>query len=141
MLLAGVLTAAAYFNRDNEDEQFVRTLGDELYRRADWHWAQHGGATIAHGWKPKSGFLKYRWEGYDEALILYILGLGSPTYPLSDESYAAWLSTYAWKKIYGYEFVYAGPLFIHQLSHIWIDFRGIEEAGTSPRATALGPRR
>jgi len=127
LLLAGVLTAAAYFDRDNEDEQLVRTLGDELYRRADWRWAQHGGATITHGWKPKRGFLRYRWEGYDEALILYILGLGSPTYPLSDASYAAWLSTYAWKKIYGYEFVYAGPLFIHQLSHIWIDFRGIRD--------------
>ena len=127
LLLAGVLTAAAYFDRDNEDEQLVRTLGDELYRRADWRWAQHGGATITHGWKPKRGFLRYRWEGYDEALILYILGLGSPTYPLSDESYAAWLSTYRWKKIYGYEFVYAGPLFIHQLSHIWIEFRGIQD--------------
>ncbi|MDQ3212739.1 MAG: hypothetical protein M3Q85_08705 [Acidobacteriota bacterium] len=127
LLLAGVLTAAAYFDRDNEDEQLVRTLGDELYRRADWRWAQHGGATITHGWKPKRRFLKYRWEGYDEALILYILGLGSPTYPLSDESYAAWLSTYRWKKIYGYELVYAGPLFIHQLSHIWIDFRGIRD--------------
>lgn len=127
LLLAGVLTATAYFDRDNEEEQSIRTLGDELYRRADWRWAQRGGATITHGWKPKSGFLKYRWEGYDEALILYILGLGSPTHPLSDASYSAWLSTYAWKKIYEFEFVYAGPLFIHQLSHIWIDFRGIQD--------------
>ena len=126
-LLAGALTAAAYFDRDAQDEQQIRTLADELYRRADWRWAQHGGATVTHGYKPKSGFIKYRWEGYDEALLLYVLGLGSPTYPLSDESYPAWLSTYAWKKIYDYEFVYAGPLFIHQLSHIWIDFRGIRD--------------
>ena len=70
----------------------------------------------------------YRWEGYDEALLLYVLGLGSPTYPLPEESYQAWLSTYVWKKIYDYEFVYAGPLFIHQLSHIWVDFRGIQDA-------------
>ena len=126
-LLAGALTAAAYFDRDAQDEQQIRTLADELYRRADWRWAQHGGATVTHGYKPKSGFIKYRWEGYDEALLLYVLGLGSPTYPLSDESYPAWLSTYAWKKIYDYEFVYAGPLFIHQLSHVWIDFRGIRD--------------
>ena len=127
-LLAGGLTAAAYFDRDSQEEHQIRTLADELYRRADWRWAQHGGATVTHGYKPRSGFLKYRWEGYDEALLLYVLGLGSPTYPLPDESYAAWSSTYAWKKIYDYEFVYAGPLFVHQLSHIWIDFRGIQDA-------------
>src|SRR5437667_250196 len=73
------------------------------------------------------GFLKYRWEGYDEALILYILGLGSPTFPLPQESYDAWLSTYSWRKIYGYELVHAGPLFVHQMSHLWIDFRGIRD--------------
>jgi hypothetical protein len=127
LLLAGVLAAASYFDRDVEEEQQVRSLADELFRKADWQWAQQGGATVTHGWKPETGFLKYRWEGYDEALILYILGLGSPTHPLPEASYRAWLSTYSWKTIYGYELVYAGPLFIHQLSHIWIDFRGIQD--------------
>ena len=98
-----------------------------MYRRADWRWAQHGEATLTHGYRPRTGFLEHRWKGYDEALLLYVLALGSPTYPLPDESYPAWLSTYSWKKIYDYEFVYAGPLFIHQLSHIWIDFRGIQD--------------
>jgi hypothetical protein len=126
-LLAGALTAAAYFDRDSGGESQIRRLADELYRRADWRWALNGGVTVTHGWKPRSGFLKYRWQGYDEALLLYILGLGSPTYPLPDESYPAWLSTYRWKKIYGYELAYAGPLFIHHLSHIWIDFRGIRD--------------
>jgi hypothetical protein len=126
-LVAGALTAAAYFDRDSEAEHEIRTLADELYRRADWQWAQNGGASVTHGWKPERGFLKYRWEGYDEALLLYVLGLGSPTHPLPDASYAAWLSTYAWKKFYDCEFVYAGPLFIHQLSHVWIDFRGIQD--------------
>lgn len=127
-LIAGMLTAAAYFVQESEDEQAVRTLSDALYRRADWPWACDGGATVTHGWKPEGGFLPYRWEGYDEAVLLYILGLGSPTYPLPAESYAAWTSTYEWKRIYGYEFVYAGPLFIHQYSHIWIDLRGIQDA-------------
>ncbi|HEV3218030.1 MAG TPA: glucoamylase family protein [Vicinamibacterales bacterium] len=127
-LLAGALAAAAYFDRDSEEELQIRTVADELYRRTDWRWAQHGGATVTHGWKPEGGFLKYRWEGYDEALLLYVLGLGSPTHPLPAESYAAWLSTYAWKKIYEYELLYAGPLFIHQLSHIWLDFRGIQDS-------------
>jgi hypothetical protein len=127
-LLAGALTAAAYFNRDTEAEQDIRQLADELYRRADWQWARHGGATVTHGYRPGVGFIRHRWEGYNEALLLYVLGLGSPTYPLPPESYQAWLSTYVWRKVYDYEYVYAGPLFIHQLSHIWIDFRGIQDA-------------
>jgi hypothetical protein len=126
-LLAGMLTAAAYFQNDSADENEIRSLADELYRRADWRWAQNGGATVTHGWKPKSGFLPYRWQGYDEALLLYLLGLGSPTHPLSKESYPAWVSTYQWKKIYDHEFLYAGPLFIHQLSHLWVDFRGVQD--------------
>ena len=83
--------------------------------------------TVTHGWTPERGFIKYRWEGYNEALILYVLGLASPTHPLPKESYQAWTSTYEWRSLYGYEFLYAGPLFIHQLSHMWIDFRGIQD--------------
>ncbi|WP_192183832.1 glucoamylase family protein [Mesorhizobium amorphae] len=128
LLLAGMLAAGAYFDGDDEAELEIRRLADALYRRADWRWAQNGGATVTHGWRPEKGFLRYRWQGYDEAVILYVLGLGSPTYPLPPESYAAWLSTYKWKTIYGRELVYAGPLFVHQFSHVWIDFRGIRDA-------------
>ena len=127
-LFAGMLTAAAYFDQDTALEHEIRTLADALYRRADWRWAQNGGATLTHGWRPETGFLPYRWEGYDEALLLYMLALGSPTYPLPEESYAAWASTYEWKKIYDWELLYCGPLFTHQLSHLWIDFRGIQDA-------------
>lgn len=127
-LLAGMLAAAAYFDLDAEPEHTIRRLADELYRRADWQWAQNGGATLCHGWKPESGFLPYRWQGYDEALLLYLLGLGSPTYPLPEESYTAWTSTYQWRKVYDDELLYSGPLFTHQLSHVWIDFRHIHDA-------------
>jgi len=126
-LLAGALTAALYFDHDSEDEHEIRSLADTLYRRADWQWAQNGGATVTMGWKPESGFLPFRWEGYDEALLLYILGLGSPTHPLPAESYEAWATTYEWKEIYGFELLHAGPLFAHQLSHVWIDFRGLHD--------------
>jgi hypothetical protein len=126
-LLAGALTAAQYFNREVKEEREIRELADALYRRADWHWAQHSGLTVTHGWKPETGFIKYRWTGYSEALILYILALASPTFPLPAESYRAWTRTYKWKKLYGTEFLYAGPLFIHQFSHMWIDFRGIQD--------------
>lgn len=128
LFIAGALTAAAYFDHQNETETQIRKLADELYRRIDWHWALNRGASVTHGWKPKTGFLRYRWLGYNEAALLYILGLGSPTYPLPADSYRAWTSTFKWKKLYGKELLHAGPLFIHQLSHCWIDFRGIQDA-------------
>ncbi|MEP6878537.1 MAG: glucoamylase family protein [Nitrosospira sp.] len=127
-LLAGALAAGVYFDAGSGDEHEIRTLADALYCRADWQWAQNNGETVTHGWKPRSGFLKYRWQGYDEALVLYILGLGSPTHPLPESSYKAWASTYTWAHCYGYEYLYAGPLFTHQLSHVWIDFRNIQDA-------------
>ena len=128
ILVAGALTAAAYFDQETDDEREVRRLADSLYRRVDWRWAQNGEATVSHGWKPETGFLRARWQGYNEALILYVLGLGSPTHPLPEKSYRAWTSTYRWKKLYGHEFLYGAPLFMHQLSHVWIDFRGIQDA-------------
>jgi hypothetical protein len=127
LLLAGALTVAMYFDRDTSDEREIRECGDALYHRADWQWAQDKGLTVSQGWKPETGFLKYRWQGYDEGLLLYVLGLGSPTHPLVGESYRAWSSTYEWKKIYDTEFLYAGPLFIHQLSHLWLDLRHIQD--------------
>lgn len=127
-LMAGMLTVAAYFDREVDDEAEIRALADALYRRVDWTWAQDRGTTVTHGWMPESGFLASRWEGYDEALILYVLGLGSPTHPLPEHSYTAWTSSFAWKTIYDHEFLYAGPLFIHQFSHVWIDFRDIQDA-------------
>ena len=127
-LLAGVLTASAYFGAETADEREIRALADALYRRCNWAWAQNGKATVTHGWRPESGFISYRWDGYDEALLLYVLGLGSPTHSLSQDSYDAWLSTYRWEQCYGYDYLYAGSLFTHQLSHVWIDFRGIQDA-------------
>jgi hypothetical protein len=127
ILIAGALTAGVYFDADAANEQEIRSLADALYRRVDWRWAQDSGVTVTHGWKPESGFLKFRWEGYDEALMLYILGLGSPTHSLPESSYAAWASTYEWINSYGYEYLYAGALFTHQISHVWIDFRGIQD--------------
>jgi hypothetical protein len=127
-LLAGMLTAATFFDGDTAAEAELRQVADDLYRRADWNWARNGGSAVTHGWKPESGFIPHCWTGYDEALLLYVLGLGSPTHPLPPESYAAYCATYSWKEIYGRELLYSGPLFTHQLSHLWIDFRGIRDA-------------
>lgn len=98
-LFAGMLTCAAYFGGDTEEEAEVRRLADELYRRADWQWATNGGPAISHGWRPETGFIPHYWAGYDEALLVYLFGLGSPTFPLPPESYAAYCSTYNWKQI------------------------------------------
>ncbi len=78
-------------------------------------------------WKPECGFLHYGWEGYNEATILYVLAMASPTYPVTGDSFRAWTLTYQWENLYGCEFLYAGPLFVHQFSHAFIDFRGIRD--------------
>src|SRR4030095_114412 len=80
-LFAGALTVATYFDRDTPDEVEIRDLANTLSRRADWTWARDRGPTLTHGWRPENGFIQHRWEGYDEGLLLYILGLGSPTHP------------------------------------------------------------
>jgi len=127
LLIAGALTAGRYFTANTAAEIQLRELVDGLYRRVDWRWAQHGGTTINHGWKPESGFLHYGWDGYNEAIVLYVLALGSPAHPIEGDCYQAWTATYQWEHLYGYDFLYAGPLFVHQFSHAWIDFRGIQD--------------
>ncbi len=127
-LFAGMLAAAAYFADDTPAQREIRELAEALYRRADWAWAQAADGTIGHGWRPESGFLPHRWQGYDEGLLLYVLALGSPTHPLPASAYTAWASTYEWRRCYDIDYLYSGPLFTHQLSHVWIDFRGIQDA-------------
>ncbi len=127
LLLAGVLTASVYFSEDTPTENEIRERADAIYRRVDWQWARGGGVTARQGWKPESGFLHYGWEGYSEAILLYALGLASPTHPLSDASFAAWTQTYQWENIYDRDLLYAGPLFIHLYSHAWIDFAGLRD--------------
>lgn len=127
-LVAGALTAAAYFDGDTEEEHQVRELADALYRRVRWDWFLSDDRRVHMGWQPEKGFSQSSWKGYSEASILYVLGLGSPTHPLPADSYDAWCQTYEWRTMYDYGFLYAGPLFIHQLSHLWIDFRGIQDA-------------
>jgi hypothetical protein len=128
ILMAGILTVASYFAAKRPEESEIRKLAEILYRRVDWQWALDKGTTISHGWMPESGFLPYRWDkGYNEALILYALAMGSPTFPIHPQGYKEWISTFEWKKVYDIEYLYAGPLFIHQMSHLWMDFRGIHD--------------
>jgi hypothetical protein len=128
ILMAGILTASAYFDGEDSDESEIRELAQNIYSRVDWQWALNGGATVCHGWKPESGFLPYRWDDdYSEAHILYILALGSPTFPIDPQGYRQWISTFKSRTLYGYDHLYAGPLFIHQMSQQWLDFRGFHD--------------
>ncbi|MEO7494586.1 MAG: glucoamylase family protein [Massilia sp.] len=127
LLIAGVLTAAQYFDGDDPHEREIGELAELLYRRVDWQWMLAGSSLICHGWRPEHGFLQWHWEGYDEALILYLLALGSPTFPIAPESYESWTESYEWKTIGVIDYLYAGPLFIHQMSHLWVDFRGLRD--------------
>jgi hypothetical protein len=128
LLVAGSMVSASYFDGQATEEQEIRAIAELLYQRVDWEWALDGGRTLTHGWRPESGFLPFRWRGYDEALILYVLALGSPTHPISPDSYSEWLRTHTWKRVYGRELLYSGPLFTHQYSHMWLDLRGIRDA-------------
>ncbi len=127
-LLAGMLACATYFDRETTVEREIRDTAEELYARAEWDWACDGGVVVRHGWRPERGFIPYGWTGYNEALLLLVLGLGSPSHPLPVSAYSEWTRTYRWKRLYGHEHVFGGPLFVHQLSHIWIDFRGIRDS-------------
>ena len=127
LLFAGMLTARAYFDRDTPAEREVRERAETLFSRANWNWMCDETGAVSLGWRPKRGFLPYAWRGYNEGLLISILGLGSASHPLPDNNWREWCSTYKWKKIYGHEFVYAGPLFVHQFPQMWLDLREVQD--------------
>ena len=127
LLLAGVLTAALYFD-EVADPAEIRRLAHELLARVNWPWALNESETLAQGWMPESGFLHYGWEGYNEAIILYVLAIASVTHPLPAKTFERWRFSYQWENLLGIDTLYSGPLFTHLFSHAWIDFRGIQDA-------------
>lgn len=133
LLLAGVITAEAYFSRDNAVEVEIQSVAAMLYARANWEWALDRADTLSLGWKPRSGFLPFRWEGYSEAIILYVLALASPAHPIPERSYAAFAEKFDWMTFRDQPYLYAGPLFIHLFSHAWIDFRDIKDKAVSEK--------
>ena len=124
LLLAGVLTARQCFRTDLE----IVRLADQIYDRVDFSWMLNGDALLlSHGWKPETGFLKPRWDTYSEDAILYLLAIGSRTHPISTSSwYALWRDRYRYEG-YTYFTTIGVPLFMHQYSHAWVDFRNRRE--------------
>jgi hypothetical protein len=128
LLMAGVLACAAYFDGSSPDETAVRDLARQLYERVDWTFFLNHPPAISLGWTPEDGFNSYDWRGYDESMIVYVLALGSPSHPIDPSAWDAWTSTYVWARFKGQDFLQFAPLFGHQYSHVWIDFRGIQDA-------------
>ncbi|HEX7369102.1 MAG TPA: glucoamylase family protein [Rhodanobacteraceae bacterium] len=135
LLLAGAVTAAAYFARDTAHEREIRDRAEAIYSRVNWRWALNGQDAIALGWKPETGFLVNRWLGYDESLIMHVLALAAPQFAVTPATYQAWTSTFKWRHLYNEDVLYAGPLFIHQFSQIWLDLRGIRDKFMASKQT------
>ena len=134
LLLAGVLFAHEYFSGRSSDERAIRALASRIFYRVDWDWMLHKGETLAMGWHPERGFTQARWNGYNEGAILYLVGLGaSGSKRLEPQHWKNWCKTYDWRTSFGYSFVHFAPLFGHQYSACWIDFRSIADDYTAAK--------
>ena len=135
LLLAGVLSDRDYFDRDTPAEREIRQTADAIDRRVDWRWASPRAPLISMGWTPEGGFIPHDWQGYDEAMIVYLLALGSPTHAVATAAWPAWTATYdrTWGTFRGQTYLGFGPLFGYQYSPAWVDFRGIRDAWMQAR--------
>ncbi len=129
LLFAGMLDCKQYFDGADTNEVRIRALADSIYYRADWEFVRNGQSGIEMGWLPTTGFTTFGlWQGYNEAMILYLLALGSPTHPVPTTTWNYWMSGYDWLTYYGYTYVNFPPLFGHQYTHCWVDFRQWRDA-------------
>ena len=126
-LFAGALTVATYFDRDTPNEIEIRSLANALYCRADWNWARNGGPTLTHGWRPESGFIPHRYEGTTKGCCSTSSVSVRRRIRCRPRAIARTARRTSGRHIYDRELLYSGPLFTHQLSHMWIDFRGIRD--------------
>lgn len=127
LLLAGMLDCKQYFTSTNTQEVAIRSMADTIFNRVDWNWMAQGTNALSMGWIPGTGFLSAKWVGYNEAMILYIMGMGAATNPLPASSWSRWTNGYSWGTYYGQSFLFFPPLFGHQYSHAWVDFRHIAD--------------
>jgi hypothetical protein len=129
LLFAGILDAKQYFDGADAGEIQIRALADSITRRADWTFTRNFSPGIYMGYKPGTAFGGFgKWVGYNEAMIMYIIAMGSPTHPVPGTDWATWTGGYNWSTQYGYTYLIFPPLFGHQYSHCWVDFRSIQDA-------------
>lgn len=128
LLLSGILYAKQYFNGTNSDETSIRVLADAIFNRLDWTWMSRGTSAVSMGWFPPGSFITNNWVGYDEGMIIYLLGMGKATNPLPASGWSIWTNGYTWATNYGQAYVQFPPLFGHANSHCWVDFRHVADA-------------
>ncbi len=131
LLFAGIMDAREYFDDPvDPDEATIRALADSITQRADWNWTRNGTPGISMAWYPESGFSGSKWTGYNEAMIMYVMAIGSPTHAVPGSDWNTWTGTYTFSTYYTSvgPYVRFSPLFGHQYSHCWIDFRQIQDA-------------
>lgn len=129
LLLGGMLFAQSWFDGDHPDEVRIRALVDQIYGAVDWNWIRPRMPFVSMGWLPETGFINADWNAYNESMLLYLLALGSPTHPLPDGTWAAWTERFepSWGSRWGEPHLQFAPLFGHQYSHVWVDFKGIRD--------------
>ena len=127
LLLAGVLTASVYFSEDTQSENEIRERADAIYRRIDWQWARGGEATARRDGSRKADFCTMAGRAITRRPFSMFWAWRRPRIRCRMKAITAWTATYQWENIYDYEFLYAGPLFIHHFSQAWIDFGGIRD--------------
>ncbi|HEY3620661.1 MAG TPA: glucoamylase family protein [Candidatus Sulfotelmatobacter sp.] len=118
ILLCGILTCREHFRHPA-----VAQLVNLIFSRVDWTWLSEDTSLLTHGWTPEVGFLPSRWDYYSELMMINLLGMGSSAHPLQPETWNAWK-----RLTFEYDGLrYIGsfaPLFVHQFSQAWFDFRG-----------------
>jgi hypothetical protein len=129
LLLGGALFAAQYFDRPDADEVEIRRLATRLNDAVDWRWMLGKGPFVSMGWNPESGFINSQWDRYNEATLLYLLALGSRTFAIPTEIWSRYTANFdlGWGDHWGQRHLHFPPLFGHQYSHVWVDFKGIAD--------------
>ncbi|MEO6968926.1 MAG: glucoamylase family protein [Rhodanobacteraceae bacterium] len=132
MLLAGMVVAGEYFDRKTVAEKEIRSLVKHLFDRVEWRWTlDKQNDEVNQSWKPGEGFKKADWEGYTEALVMYVMGAASPSHPLPRKTYQDDAQGYEWRHNAGLDWIHATPLFIHLFPQAWIDLRGLDDGYVS----------
>jgi hypothetical protein len=130
LLIAGMLFAARWFDGDHPHEREIRERAQAVYERVEWDWAVVRPNRITMGWHPETGFIPADWNVYNEGMIVLLLAIGSPTHPVPTTVWDEWCSVYdhSWTDVWGPKHLHFAPLFGHEFSHMYIDFRGIHDA-------------
>jgi hypothetical protein len=129
LLMAGVLFVGDFYSKDDDQELEIRQLSHKLFNRVEWNWALNANGVFSMGWHPETGFIKSEWAGFNEAMILYLMAIGAQNNAIPANCWANWARTYneSWGNYKGQEHLIFPPHFGHQYSHLWVDFKNIQD--------------